>query len=177
MAVHRTREFATKDLASAGRCELRNALAFSRERPDVVAGHVAHRFYGFWGPNSYLLRWVRHGFYEDGPLARASYAWVKPLVVCWHVALVACALLAYGRRPPPFLAWAALFIAYYTTVHMLAVAHSRYRLPVMPFVMVAASTWLAHPRPPEGGWRRIAVGGALVVFLALSTHYLLVRLP
>jgi 4-amino-4-deoxy-L-arabinose transferase-like glycosyltransferase len=178
LPIHRTREFATRDLAAASRCELGRALAFMGERPGVVAGHGLRRFYAFWGPNSYLLRWVKHGFYGDGPLARSSYPGWKLLVVGWHVALVACAILAFGRRRvPAFLVFSALFVGYYTAVHMLAVAHSRYRLPVMPFVMIATATWLADPKLPEGRARAAAVSGVLLLFVALSTHYALVRLP
>lgn len=178
LALYRTREFATRDLAAASRCELRHGLAFARAHPGVVATHVLRRFYAFWGPNSYLLRWVRQGFYGSGPLGRDAYPEVKALVVGWHVALVLCALLAFGRRSlPPFLAWAALLVAYYTGVHMLAVAHSRYRLPVMPFVMIAAASWLADPRPPEGRGRRAAVIAAGAGFLVMAAHYAIARLP
>lgn len=178
LALDRTREFATKDLAAASRCELANALAFAAANPGTVASHVLRRLHAFWGPNSYLLRWVRHGFYGEGPLAPASYPRVKALVVALHVAVIAASLLAFGRRPlPPFLVWAGLFILYYTAIHALAVAHSRYRLPVMPFAMIAASQWLAAPRAPDGRGRRAAVAIALVSFLVLSAHYALVRLP
>lgn len=178
MAVYRARTFATLDVAAEEDCELERGLAFARAHPGTVAGHVLHRFYAFWGPNSYLLRWVKHGFYGDGPLAQSSYAWLKPAVVAWHVALVVCAVLAFGRRRlSPVLVFAALFVAYYTAIHMLAVAHSRYRLPVMPFVMLAASSWLAEPRLPEGRARMLGVLAVLVGFLALAAHYAWVRLP
>jgi 4-amino-4-deoxy-L-arabinose transferase-like glycosyltransferase len=178
LPIWRTRRFATEDLAAGQRCELANALAFAREHPTTVAGHVAHRFYALWGPNSYLLRSVFVGTYEGGPLERATYPLWKAVVVALHVLAGAGALLALGRRRlPPFVAWSALFVGYYTVVHMLAVAYSRYRLPLMPFVFVAAALWLCEPRAPEGRARRLAVGGSLLGFVALCVHYAIVRLP
>jgi hypothetical protein len=60
---------------------------------------------------------------------------------------------------------------------MLAVAYSRYRLPLMPLVGVLAALWLAEPRAPEGRARRLGVGVALLGVLGLCAHYALVRLP
>ncbi|MGH0029853.1 MAG: glycosyltransferase family 39 protein [Myxococcota bacterium] len=178
LPLGRTRDFAVRDLARSGRCEIANALAFAREQPLVVAGHMAHRVQGFWAPNSYLLRWVRHGFYGEGPLARDAYPWVKGGVVALHLVFCVAALLAFGRRRlHPFLLWSAAFVGYYTCMHVLSVAHSRYRLPVMPFVMIAASCWLADPRLPEGPARRTGIGLAVAGFLALCGHYLVTRLP
>jgi hypothetical protein len=98
--------------------------------------------------------------------------------VALHGAVGAGALLALGRRNlPPVVAWSALFVGYYTAIHMLAVAYSRYRLPLMPLLFVACGLWLADPRLPEGRARQLAVGVGLLGFLALCAHYAAVRLP
>ena len=87
-------------------------------------------------------------------------------------------ILAFGRRELPyFTRWSGLFLLYYTAIHMLAVAFSRYRLPVMPIVIVLASQWFAQPRLPEGRVRWIAVSAALAGFSLLSAIYLRVHLP
>jgi 4-amino-4-deoxy-L-arabinose transferase-like glycosyltransferase len=178
LPVWRTRRFAIGDLAAGQRCELAAALAFSGEHPGRIAAHAARRFYAFWGPNSFLLRSVYFGSYPDGPLARDTYPLWKAGVVALHCAVVCGALLLLGRRRLPALAaWGALFVAYYTAIHMLAVAYSRYRLPLMPLLFVGCALWLADPRRPEGSGRRLAVGAGLAGLLALSAHYALVRLP
>ena len=95
-----------------------------------------------------------------------------------YSAVIGAGLLALGRvRIVPMLEGLLLFVAYYFTIHALAQAHSRYRLPVMPFVIVLASLWLADPRRPEGRGRMALVGGALVAFTALSVHYVVTVLP
>jgi 4-amino-4-deoxy-L-arabinose transferase-like glycosyltransferase len=178
VALMRTLRFAEKDLVSSQRCELAAALAFTRAHPGTVAGHIVRRFYAFWGPNSFLLRAIARGIYPDGPLARRHYGAWRSFVVLWHMALVATAVLAFGRRgAPALLHWALLLTAYYTAIHMLAVAHSRYRLPVMPFVMLASAHWLAAPRLPERGARGAAATAALLFMLGLCAHYALFRLP
>ena len=60
---------------------------------------------------------------------------------------------------------------------MLAVAYSRYRLPLMPFVFVASALWLADPRAPEGRARSALVATALLGFVGLCVHYVVARLP
>jgi hypothetical protein len=103
---------------------------------------------------------------------------VKWLVVAAHVLVVGAALLALGRRELPRIAeWSWLLAAYFTAIHMLAVSYSRYRLPLMPLLMVGASLWLAAPRRPEGRGRAVMVGVALLGFVALCVHYAIGRLP
>lgn len=178
LPIWRTRRFATEDLAAGQRCELRHALAFARAHPGTIASHVAERLYAFWGPNSFLLRSVYYGSYASGPLAPASYPFWKLLLVSLHVVVGSGALLLLGRRELPDAArWSALFVGYYTAIHLLAVAYSRYRLPLMPLLFVACALWLADPRRPEGRLRSAAVGGALAAFGGLCLHYALVRLP
>ena len=139
---------------------------------------MVQRFYAFWGPNSFLLRAIARNVYPDGPLARTHYRVWRNVVVVWHVGLLASALLLLGRRPlPASVRWMLLFAAYYTAMHMLAVAHSRYRLPLMPFVSIAGALWLAEPRWPVGRGPRIAVAALLSAAGILCAHYAWVRLP
>lgn len=170
--------FARIDLVESQRCELGRALDFTRREPATVASHILQRFYAFWGPNSFLLRAIARQVYPDGPLAPECYPLWKWTVVGWHAALLSCALLLFGRRRvPPLARFVVGFAAYYTAMHMLAVAHSRYRLPLMPLVGVLAALWLASPRMPEGPARRLGVGALLLGALALFAHYAIWRLP
>jgi hypothetical protein len=176
--IRKARELATLDLVERQRCELRRSLEFAVESPGTVFANVFRRPYGFWGPNSFLLRWVHSGVYSEGPLAPRFYPFVKWLVVAAHVLVVGAALLSLGRREPPRIAeWSALLALYFTAIHALAVSYSRYRLPLMPFLMVGASLWLAQPRRPEGRGRGAVLIGALVGFVLLSAHYVGSRLP
>jgi 4-amino-4-deoxy-L-arabinose transferase-like glycosyltransferase len=177
-ALALTLRFARADLVAYQRCELRHALDFALRRPGTVAGHALRRLYAFWGPNSFLLRAIARGVYPDGPLAPSRYRVWRNAVVAWHVGLLAGAILLLGRsRLPPAIGWMLGFAAYYTALHLLAVAHSRYRLPLMPFVTIAAALWVAEPRWPASRGRAAAVAAALAAAVALCAHYAWVRLP
>jgi hypothetical protein len=166
------------DHAARQRCELARAADFAVANPGILVVQMLRRFYDFWGPNSFLLRYVHDGAYRGGPLAAEHYRWVKWIFLAGYLPLIAAAILACGRRAQPaFVRWSGLFLCYYTAIHMLAVAFSRYRLPVMPLVVVLASLWLADPRLPEGRLRQAAVGTAIAGFGLLSALYLGVHLP
>jgi hypothetical protein len=176
--IEAVRRYAWLDDPALTRCELAHAGAFAREQPGVMARQMLRRFHDFWGPNSFLLRAIHMGVYPDGPLAREHFALVKWIVLAGYLPLVAAAILCFGRRElPDFARWAGLFLAYYTAIHMLAIASSRYRLAVMPLVIVLASSWLADPVLPQGRFRRIGLALALAGFAALSAHYVTVHLP
>ena len=170
--------FASTDLPAAQRCELKRALAFTVDHPRIVAESVARRFYGFWGPNSFLLRWVALGIYPRPPLTESAYPVIKWLVIVFHMGVVGAAIMAVGSRPRDRLVvWSGLFFAYYTAVHMLAVSYSRYRLPLMPLVVVLASLWLGSPQAPRGRLAKAVTAAVLLGFLALCVHYVAFRLP
>ena len=176
--IAHTRHEASLDFIALQRCEVANAIDFTRREPTTVLGHVFARLYAFWGPNSFLLRSVHEGVYPGGPLGKEHYGVWKWLVVGSTVALVSLALLGLGRSPmPPVLVWSLLFAVFYTGLHVLAVSYSRYRLPLMPFVIVAAASWLASPRVPAPRWRAALVGGALLLFVGGALHYAVVHLP
>lgn len=59
----------------------------------------------------------------------------------------------------------------------LSEGSSRYRLPIMPFVIVLASVWLAAPHRPEGRVRLAALGLIGIAFAIFSAHYLATILP
>lgn len=168
--LERARGFVLRDHPRFQRCEIANAWRFAREHPGLVLERLPQRFRAFWGPNSFLLRSVLWGAYPR--VDPSAYALLKGVVPLFYVAVVVAALLALGRAPmPPVVEWIALFTAYYTAAHVLAVAYSRYRLPLMPLLMVVASLWLARPRVPDTPARRLIVGLAIAAFVALAADY------
>ena len=163
------------DLVAYQRCELPRALSSAAGDPGGVARDIFARAYRFWGPNSFLLQAV-HG--EIGEAPDAFYPAAKWAVVSSYLAVMLAALLTLGRRRMLFVVeWSALFVTYYFAIHCLAIANSRYRLPIMPFVIVLAALWLAEPRRPEGRWRSGVVWSLLIAFSVLSIHYVVTVLP
>lgn len=178
LTITEARQLATLDLPARQRCEVANALAFVRQHPGTVLRQMLWRFYGFWGPNSFLLRAVHSGIYPSGPLSVRWYGAIKVLTVASYGLVMAAALFALGRRrPPPIVEWSVLFAVFYTGIHMLAVAYSRYRLPIMPLATIVGALWLARPLRPEGRSRTVTVAGSLIGFVALGAYYVAVRLP
>jgi 4-amino-4-deoxy-L-arabinose transferase-like glycosyltransferase len=178
LLLEQAREFATLDLPAYQRCQLAGALEFLTAHPARMAAHWVARVELFFGPNSFLLRTVDFGLYRGGPLDRRHYTAVKAAVVAFHVLVIGAAILAFASpRPPPLLRWFALLALFYTAVHVVSLAYSRYRLPLMPLAMVAGAHWLAAPRWPEGRLRRAATAAALAAFAALCVRYLRVWLP
>jgi 4-amino-4-deoxy-L-arabinose transferase-like glycosyltransferase len=176
--IERVRREATMDRLAYSSCESDAALAFVRENPLKSIGRMVQRVYFFWGPNSFLLRSVHWESYPGGPLGRSAYPAVKTAVVGSYVVVVAMALLALGRRSRGAGAeMIVLYAAYATALHAAAVASSRYRLPMMPLLIVLAAIWLAEPRLPEGWARRYAVWSGLVAFAVLSAAYVATVLP
>ncbi len=168
---------ALTDLPARQRCELGRAWEYAREHPGTIVSHVFYRFYAFWGPNSFWPRAIYWRVYPDGPLAFESFRVATVVVFVSYLLVMLPAILALGRSGAPrIVEWTLLFAGYYSGIHMLAVAYSRYRLPLMPLAMVLASLWLARPGLPEGRRRTVLIGLTLVGFLVLCFYYAGTRL-
>ena len=176
--VPEIRGYSTRDFPAAQRCEAAGALRFALANPALVASHYSRRLYALWGPNSFLLRAVHKGRYAGGLLDKDHYGAVRNVFVAFYLFVIASTILSLGTRPMPRATeWFAVFAGLYTALHVVAVAWSRYRFPLMPLAIISASLWLASPRLPPERWRRVGVGLALACFLGLATHYIATRLP
>ena len=176
--IWRIRQLATRDLVAYQRCEVGNALDFVAARPRTAAARIAQRVYWFWAPNSLLLRAVSWQTYHGGFLDAGTYPFWKAVSVGSFAMLVLAAILSLGSREAhPLREWIALFCVYYTALHAVALAASRYRMPLLPLLCVLASLWLARPGRPETTARRAVVAVLAVAFLAACVHTLATTLP
>jgi hypothetical protein len=172
------RGYSTRDFPAAQRCEARLALRFALANPGVVASYYVRRIYAFWGPNSFLLRGVHRGRYDGGWLDRSHYAAVRNVFLAFYGLVIGTAILSFALRPlPRAVELFGVASVLFTALHVLAVAWSRYRFPLMPMAVIAGSLWLASPRLPAGRIGRFVVPATLVGFAALSVHYVATRLP
>ena len=172
------RGYSTRDFPAAQRCESAAALRFALANPGLVATQYARRIYALWGPNSFLLRAVHRGRYAGGLFDEGHYTGVRNGFVALYLFVIVGALASLGARPlSRATEWFAVYALLYTALHVVAVAWSRYRFPLMPLAIVAAALWLANPQLPASRSRRIALGGLLVAFLGLALHYTATRLP
>jgi 4-amino-4-deoxy-L-arabinose transferase-like glycosyltransferase len=145
---------------------MKEAVRFIRENPGLTARRDVIKFFDFWGLERELVAGTKAGYFGE-----ASIGAVLALgaVVCGAYALVLFAG-AFGAtlRPPPDRRTHALFlllIGLTCGVHTLVFAHSRYHLPVMPFVMIYAAAAVTGP----GVWasRRRGMFWVAVAFCAV----------
>ncbi|MBN2370242.1 MAG: glycosyltransferase family 39 protein [Vicinamibacteria bacterium] len=124
----------------------------------------------FWELDGFPLAFMRRGAY--GRVNERAYLLAAIVVLIPYLALLAIFAMSvstprFGRLPTLLL----LFLAYYNLVHVIAHGMSRYRLPVIPvLILFAAHGWIAMQ---EGGLRRfgarrLAGGATVALVLALS---------
>lgn len=126
------------------------AQAFAIDYAKSDLGWTLHRAWykvvDLWNPTSFLMRHLRKGYGEISPgvMSALSWACVLSYVACW--ALAAPAL--WKRCRTPLGALVLLLVFYYTAIHAASFGLTRFRMPVMPFVMVLAGASV------DLGWKR-----------------------
>lgn len=128
--------------AERDRAFRRAAVGFIRDNPLTYLRNCARNFIQLWRFYPRLDKTV----YERGAFLggdRSRFAAVSLLTEPALIALGAAGLwLAAGRGLPVLLP--CLFIGYTTAVHSLVIAQMRYRLPMMPFVIMFAAVALVR---------------------------------
>ncbi len=112
---------------------------------DDLGWTVRRAFYKYvdlWNPTSFVMRHLeREGYGAISPLAAAALSWacVLSYVLVWCLALP-----SLWRRANTALGVMALaLVYYYSLIHMATFGLTRFRLPVMPILMVLAGATLA----------------------------------
>lgn len=125
------------------------AVEFALDDPVWTAHRAWYKVVDLWNPTSFLMRHLERNGYGELPrwLARAlSWSCVLSYLFVWAAA--APALWRYRRTALGGMV--LLLVYYYTFVHAATFGLTRFRLPVMPMVMVLAGATLA------GWWGRRA---------------------
>ncbi len=141
------------------------AWASIRSEPGTFLARVPTRLVDLWNPSSFLVRHVGVGAY--GPLPPplgALLVWFAILGYLAVVVLAGAGVWLARRRPETGLV--LLFAATVSGISALAFGLTRFRLPVMPLLMVLAG--LALARWLEGGGRK-RVAASLVALVAPAT--------
>lgn len=138
---------------------LREELRFAAQNPGLILRRIPEKWGALWNPTSFLqLHLFQHGFsgWEKGSDAARRVSLITTLVYALTM-LPAVAGLCLGRASNRL--WTFILIQLLVTmaVHALMVSQSRYRMPLMPYVMLlAGSAWAAPFRAPAER-RRAAV--------------------
>lgn len=150
---------------------LAEGIRFVRENPGLTAHRDLIKFFDFWGLERELVAGADRRYFGSVP---------RPVVValglgiCGAYALVLFAS-AFGAalRPPADrrVHWLILLLtAFMCAVHTAVFAHSRYHLPVMPFLMIYAAALVTGPRP-RAGWRLPAAWVAAAFCVVVVTGW------
>lgn len=139
------------------------AVRFILENPGLTAQRDLIKFFDFWGLERELIAGMKRQYFgQIDPWMITTLG----LIICGYYAIVLFAgAFGAGLRPPDDRRhhWLILgVIAFHCAVHTVVFAHSRYHLPIMPFVMIYASAALSGPlrlsavRNRVGFWLAVA---------------------
>lgn len=122
----------------------REALRWMGEHPGEVAVQWGKKLWLFWRPIPRLDRAYAESEFSHPAAGAPRWALVaaSALFEPWLILLGFAGLWAWRRRLEtlfPLYVWTAATAA----VHVLSVSQPRYRVPVMPVLMIAACAWLA----------------------------------
>ncbi len=139
------------------------AWASIRSDPGTFLARVPTRLVDLWNPSSFVVRHVGVGAYGPVPPAvAAALIWAAILGYLGVMALAGAGAWLARRRAETWLV--LLFAGTVSGVSALAFGLTRFRLPVMPLLMVLAGLALARWLERDG---RPRAGAALAALLAL----------
>lgn len=159
------------NVVDANRCEIHNALEFMARHPGMTLSRVPLKIADLLNPTSFLIRHVRLQKYPHVfSLWQAQMVTVLaalPWMVVAALGLAGLILLPAG----PGCRLVALLLLYQLALHAATFGLSRFRLPMVPWLIAMAAPfltrgWRALPeRPPA--WRIMAVALGIGVLLHL----------
>jgi 4-amino-4-deoxy-L-arabinose transferase-like glycosyltransferase len=153
------------------RLAVRSALEHIRARqPWWILEKVSKQVPGFFAVDSLALVHVKRGVY--GPVGRGAFWVVAAIVLAPYVAVVCSFLYAVfrlerGRRTDLLL----LLLLYYVLLHVAVHGFHRYRLAILPVLLIfAVAPWSGARRRATGPWGRAAFALLLAAFLVLTVR-------
>ncbi|MEZ4214981.1 MAG: glycosyltransferase family 39 protein [Myxococcota bacterium] len=125
------------------------AWAQIRGRPDRALANAWQKLVDMWNPTSFLLRHFELGAYGPVSPAVRMAASAAAVVSYLAVALLAVVGLAAGLHDRRM--WLVLaFVGYLSAVSALAFGLTRFRIPLMPLLMLPAAAALERLVTPRG---------------------------
>ncbi|HEY3120177.1 MAG TPA: hypothetical protein VGL15_06105 [Vicinamibacteria bacterium] len=153
--------------------------AIARRQPRWLLDKIVNEMPRFWSADSFALNHIRRGVYGSGEVSPVAAAAAAVLIIGPH--LVVLALFVLGLAWTPFDRARVLlltFVVYYTLLHVVTYGYSRFRLPLLPALLVIAAqamvAWRDRARLPAARGRRLmaaAVGVALALAVAPSLRH------
>jgi 4-amino-4-deoxy-L-arabinose transferase-like glycosyltransferase len=148
------------------------AISYIRQNPLLTLRRDLVKFADFWGLEREIVAGAANGFFGQIPTAVVG---AIGLAVCGtYVLVLFSGVFGASLRPPTDTRTHILFllvITFVCGVHSVVFAHSRYHLPVMPFVMLYAAAAITGP----GVWadrRRLSFWIATGICLLIAAGWL-----
>lgn len=156
----------------------REAVAFMLAHPVTTIRRSVLKFADFWGLEREMVAGFQQGLYDPPVwfMVVASLAVLisYPLVILGSIIGIFC-VTPSDRRTHVLIIALILFV---TTIHSIVFGHSRYHLPLVPFLATYAAAAIAHQGwrvPAHDRMRALATGAMCAVLMSVWAHEILFR--
>ena len=109
-----------------------------REDPAAFLRRAKYKFIDMWNPTSFLLRHFQFGLY--GTVSPPVQLACSGTAVLGYLLVMGFGLWGWVCRRREAWAWLILILVFYfTAIHLVAFGLTRFRLPLMPFIIILAA--------------------------------------
>ncbi|HUU82048.1 MAG TPA: glycosyltransferase family 39 protein [Phycisphaerae bacterium] len=126
-------------------------LAWDCIRVDFVGflGRAGLKMWDMWNPTSFLIRHLRLGAYGPvSPIVEGVITWAAGIT---YLLVMILGVIGWSRRWWDARAWLVLLLLlFHCAIYAAAFGLTRFRLPLMPFIILFAANGLALFLPPRG---------------------------
>ncbi len=167
---------ADANVVDADRCETRNAIRFVLEHPGLTLARVPMKLADLLNPSSFLIRHARLGKYPH-VFSRWEIILLTLMAAGAWMALAALGTAGLALLPRvPGRALVVTLLAYHLAVHVATFGMTRFRLPMVPFLVLFAAPLLTRPWGPllaaAPAWRRAAaLAGVMALVLLWASRW------
>jgi hypothetical protein len=156
----------------------REAIGFMLANPATTLRRSVLKFADFWGLEREMVAGFQQGLYDPPAwfmlMASLAVLLTYPVVILGSAVGIFC-VTPSDRRTHVLLIALILFI---TAIHSIVFGHSRYHLPLVPFLATYAAAAVAHQGwrvPARERLRAIAAGGVCAVLVSAWAHEIFFR--
>jgi hypothetical protein len=171
MSYPRCRE---ENIVDRDRCDTRRAAQSILNDPVRFISRIPTKMADLWSPNSFLIRHVRLNIY--GKASRFVIGSISLVATLTYALILVAAVLGLAlhqqgenvEEKAALKTYVLSMVAYYILLHSLVFGLSRFRLPLMPFLMpFAALAWLKRYELPSLLRRPLLLIPTVLVLLLL----------
>ncbi|MCZ6600646.1 MAG: glycosyltransferase family 39 protein [Acidobacteria bacterium] len=161
---------AQANIVDADRCEVRNAVAFMASHPGLMLKRVPLKWADLINPSSFVIRHARLDKYPH-IFSRPALSILTMVAAGAWMAVAILGVLGLTLLPP----WTGrglviTLLLYHLSLHALTFGMTRFRLPMVPFLILAGAPLLVgswRQLAAAGNARRVVAAGLLAALLAL----------